>query len=126
EQPGGPVGADHLERLIGESVLEPVQILRADQRRFRPADVTPALETDEPTSVSPHVTKETVGREEEQVSAEIAVASDRRVFACRHVLLVPWEDDEVVEVGEALPARPGIEIRVREEVRRAGNSVEPL
>jgi len=59
----------------------PIDVLRTDEGRFGTAPVAPPARAGDRLAVADDAVEEVVGREEDQVAAEVAVASDRLEFA---------------------------------------------
>ena len=93
--------------------------------RFRAAEVAPELHA--PDAVQPiavDAPEEVVGGEERQVAAEVAIALRDVVDVLRHVLLVPREDDQVVELRQVVAGREPLEILVADVVAPGARCVE--
>ena len=91
-------------------------VLRADERRLRAVEATPAPVLLEHVPVPDDAPEVAVRAEEHEVPAAVAVPLDQVVLTCRHVLVVPCEDDEVVRAAKRVGARDVLEVPLREDV----------
>ena len=99
------------------------EVLDADQRRLGPAQIAPELRLrHRGCRACTTLPEEVVRREEHEVAAEVAVALDEVVLACRHVLVVAREDDQVV--GASASAR-GLVRASRSDCARTSTSFGP-
>ena len=120
EEPRCPLGADDDVGLVRVTVVVPADVLGPGERALLPTDVTPAAGSVDRVAVALDAVEEAVGREEREVAAQVAVALDQVVGMRRHVLLVPGEDDQVVQPSRADPPLP---IRSRSESEKKSASL---
>src|SRR6185312_637067 len=99
--------------------------LRADERRFGPAEAPPHRDSPDRVAGAVDLPEEVVRGEEHQVAAEVAVALDDVVDVPGHVLLVAREDDEVVRAAQLVAALDALEVVVREEVDLLAGPAQP-
>ena len=90
-------------------------VLDTDQSCLGPTEIAPLLRLLDHVTVLHDTPEEVVRRQEHQVPAQVAVALDRVVLACRRVLVVAREDHQPIRLGKR-GARRALEVGVREEV----------
>src|SRR4029077_17653111 len=91
-------------------------VLDADQGRLRPPEVPPLLGLLDRAAVADHAPEEVVRGQEGEVPPKVAIALHDVVLVRRHVLVVAWEDDELIGPGEVFASGDRVEITVAEDV----------
>src|SRR5918992_1394621 len=88
-------------------------VVPADEAGLRPAQVAEPPGPPDLVAFQPHLPEEVVRREEGEVAAQVAVPLSEIEAAPRLILVVPVEDDEVVQLRELLAVHVGVEVLVR-------------
>jgi hypothetical protein len=100
-------------------------VLRPEQRRLRPTELAPHLDTVDLLTRPRDLPEERVRGEEDHPAAEIAEALYDVVDVRGLVLGVPRKRDEVVEAAQLVTGREPFEVVVREVVRSLPGEAQP-
>jgi hypothetical protein len=106
--------------------VPPIDVLDADERGLRLAQIAELRDARHPRRRDGHPPVEVVRREEREIATQVPVAPDEREHVLGHVLLVAGEDDQVVARDEAVAGRDGVQVLVRVEVGAVAAVREPV